>query len=95
MRISLYLKGVCRKKNQWYIDTKYTPLILDNLWPKIINTSVRRGQDFLLKHIGSKIPLIIIYADLVGSTKMSMTLPIDNLVTIIRAFRPSNVTCYR
>ncbi|HJS81908.1 MAG TPA: adenylate/guanylate cyclase domain-containing protein, partial [Nitrososphaera sp.] len=31
-------------------------------------------------------PLVILYADLVGSTNMSMTLPIDKLVTIIRAF---------
>jgi adenylate cyclase len=68
----------------WY--KIHTPLIFDNLWPKIIHSSIRRGQRFLLNHIGSKIPLIIIYADLVGSTGMSMTLPVDNLVTIIRAF---------
>jgi class 3 adenylate cyclase len=30
--------------------------------------------------------LVIMYADLVGSTKMSMTLPVDKMVTIIRAF---------
>jgi adenylate cyclase len=68
----------------WY--KIHTPLILDNLWPKMIHTSIRRGQKFLLNHISSKIPLIIIYADLVGSTSMSMTLPVDNLITIIRAF---------
>ena len=68
----------------WY--KIHTPLILDNLWPKIIHTSIKRGQKFLLNHISSKIPLIIIYADLVGSTSMSMTIPVDNLVTIIRAF---------
>ena len=68
----------------WY--KMHTPLILDNLWPKIIHTSIRRGQKFLLNHISSKIPLIIMYADLVGSTTMSMTLPIEQLVTIIRAF---------
>ena len=68
----------------WY--KIHTPLILDNLWPKIIHTSIKRGQKVLLNHISSKIPLIIIYADLVGSTSMSMTLPVDNLVTIIRAF---------
>lgn len=50
------------------------------------NTSIKRGQDFLLKHVSSKIPLVIIFVDLVGSTKMSMTLPADKLVTIIRAF---------
>jgi adenylate cyclase len=68
----------------WY--KIHTPLILNNLWPKIIHTSIKRGQNFLLNHISSKIPLIIIYADLVGSTTMSMTMPVDKLVTIIRAF---------
>jgi class 3 adenylate cyclase len=52
----------------------------------MIHTSIRRGQTFLLNHISSKIPLIIIYAEFVGSTNMSMTLPVDNLVTLIRAF---------
>ncbi|MGD1836174.1 MAG: adenylate/guanylate cyclase domain-containing protein [Nitrososphaeraceae archaeon] len=50
------------------------------------NTSIKRGQDFLFNHINSKISLVILYVDLVGSTKMSMTLPVDKLVTIIRAF---------
>jgi adenylate cyclase len=50
------------------------------------NTSIKRSQDFLRKHVSSKVPLVIMYADLVGSTKMSMTLPADKLVTIIRAF---------
>ncbi|MGB8449221.1 MAG: adenylate/guanylate cyclase domain-containing protein, partial [Nitrososphaeraceae archaeon] len=50
------------------------------------NTSIKHGQDFLLKHVSSKVSLVILYADLVGSTDMSMTLPPDKLVTIIRAF---------
>ena len=50
------------------------------------NTSIKRGQNFLFNHINSKIPLVILYVDLVGSTKMSMNLPVDKLVTIIRAF---------
>lgn len=50
------------------------------------NTSIKRSQDFLRKHVSSKVSLIIMYADLVGSTKMSMTLPAEKLVTIIRAF---------
>ena len=50
------------------------------------NTSIKRGQDFLVNHLSSKISLIILYADLVGSTDMSMTLPPEKLVTIIRAF---------
>jgi class 3 adenylate cyclase len=63
----------------------------DRLWNALeqryqYDTSIKRGQDFLLKHVSSKIPLVIIYADLVGSTKMSMTLPVDKVVTIVRAF---------
>jgi adenylate cyclase len=53
---------------------------------KDLHTSIRRGQKFLLNHTSSKIPLIIMYADLVGSTTMSMTLPVEKLVAIIRAF---------
>src|SRR5690242_10522376 len=50
------------------------------------DSSLKRGQDFLLNYVSSKIPLVILYADLVGSTNMSMTLPVDKVVTIIRAF---------
>jgi class 3 adenylate cyclase len=79
-------KSMQEEESMAYWYKIHTPLILDNLWPKMIHTSIRRGQKFLLNHVSSKIPLIIIYADLVGSTRMSMTLPIDNLITIIRAF---------
>jgi adenylate cyclase len=68
----------------WY--KIHEPLVIDKLWPKMIHASIRRGQKFLLNHVSSKIPLIIIYADLVGSTTMSMTLSIDKLVDIIRVF---------
>ena len=50
------------------------------------DTSIKHAQDFLLNYVSSKISLVIIYVDIVGSTKMSMTLPVDKLVTIIRAF---------
>ena len=50
------------------------------------NTSIKHGQDYLLNYVSSKKSLLIMYADLVGSTKMSMTLSPDKLVTIIRAF---------
>jgi class 3 adenylate cyclase len=50
------------------------------------DSSLKPGQNFLLRHVNSKISLVVMYADLVGSTNMSMTLPIDKLVTIIRAF---------
>jgi class 3 adenylate cyclase len=63
----------------------------DRLWRALkeryqYDTLVKHGQDFLLKHVSSKMSLVIMYADLVGSTQMSMTLPVDKLVTIIRAF---------
>ena len=49
-------------------------------------SSLKLVQHFLLNHINSKIPLVIMYVDLVGSTNMSMTLPVDKMVTIIRSF---------
>ncbi|MBA3749335.1 MAG: adenylate/guanylate cyclase domain-containing protein [Nitrosopumilus sp.] len=49
-------------------------------------SNLKPAQEFLLNYVNSKIPLVIMYADLVGSTNMSMTLPIDKMVTIIRAF---------
>jgi adenylate cyclase len=63
----------------------------DRLWKALeeryqYNSSVKRGQEFLLNHVNSKIELVIMYIDLVGSTKMSMTLAVEQLVTIIRAF---------
>jgi class 3 adenylate cyclase len=50
------------------------------------DTSTKRSQDFLLEHARSKICLVIMYVDLVGSTDMSMTLPVEKLVAIITAF---------
>ena len=64
----------------------HAPIILDNLWPKMINNAMKRSQVFLMNHRNSKMGLIIMYADLVGSTKLSMTLPIKDLVLLIRAF---------
>jgi adenylate cyclase len=63
----------------------------DRLWRALkrrfqYDVSLQSGQEFLLNHVSTKIPLVITYADLVGSTNMSMTLPADKLSTIIRAF---------
>ncbi|MGD9673058.1 MAG: adenylate/guanylate cyclase domain-containing protein [Candidatus Nitrosocosmicus sp.] len=49
-------------------------------------TLVDRGQRFLLPYVISKVEFVIMYADTVGSTKMSMTLPTEQVVTIIKAF---------
>lgn len=43
-------------------------------------------QKILKRFVDSKVNLIILHIDLVGSTKMSMTLPIDRLTTIIGVF---------
>lgn len=63
----------------------------DRLWRALkeryrYDSSVKHGQEFLLKHVSSKMSLVIMYVDLVGSTQMSMTLPLEKLVTIIRSF---------
>ncbi|MGH9976017.1 MAG: adenylate/guanylate cyclase domain-containing protein, partial [Nitrososphaeraceae archaeon] len=50
------------------------------------DTSIKRSQDFLQKHVSSKIPLVVMFVDLVGSTGMSMTLPAEKLVTVMKAF---------
>ena len=54
--ISLLEKSMQEEESMVYWYKIHTPLILDNLWPKMIHTSVRRGQNFLLNHISSKIP---------------------------------------
>ncbi|WP_458721719.1 adenylate/guanylate cyclase domain-containing protein [Candidatus Nitrosocosmicus sp. R] len=84
--ISILEKSMKEEELMVYWYKTHTPLILDSLWPKVIHSTVRRGQNYLLDHIRTKIPIVIIYADLVGSTQMSMTLPIDNLVSIVRIF---------
>ena len=50
------------------------------------NISIKDTQDILEKYLESKVNLVILHIDLVGSTKMSLSLPIDRLTTIIRSF---------
>lgn len=49
-------------------------------------TTIERSELFLRKHVNSKLRLAVLYADLVGSTKMTRMLPIDRLATIIQIF---------
>lgn len=49
-------------------------------------SNLEPAQNFLLDHVNSRISLVVMYADLVGSTNMNMTLPVDKMVTIIRGF---------
>jgi class 3 adenylate cyclase len=47
---------------------------------------VPRSNEFLRQHISEKLPLFVLYVDLIGSTQMSSTLSPDILTFIIRAF---------
>jgi adenylate cyclase len=74
------------------IDTKtLVTQTQDRMWKALegrylYDSSLKDSQAFLFNHVNSKMSFVIMYADLVGSTKMSMTLPVDKMVTIIRAF---------
>jgi class 3 adenylate cyclase len=48
--------------------------------------STEDTQNALAKAAGSKATFVILYIDIVGSTKLSMTLPVDKLAAIVRAF---------
>jgi len=83
---------ISQSTNKYIFDLQTLYLLRQN---RILNTltkryqyetSLKRGQEFLLKHINSKISLVVMYVDLVDSTEMSRDLPIDKLVTVIRAF---------
>ena len=82
----LLIEGKQEEESMVYWLQLHAPIILDNLWPKMINNAMKRSQAFLINYRNSKIGLIIMYADLVGLTKMSMSLPIRDLVLLIRAF---------
>ncbi|MPZ05431.1 MAG: hypothetical protein GEU26_03280 [Nitrososphaeraceae archaeon] len=47
---------------------------------------LEQTQEILERFCGSKITLAILHIDLVGSTKLSMTLPTEKLATIVQAF---------
>jgi adenylate cyclase len=50
------------------------------------NISNEDAQDALEKMAESKATFVILYIDIVGSTKLSMTLPVNKLAAIIRGF---------
>ncbi len=47
---------------------------------------VPRSNEFLRKHISHKLPMFVLYADLIGSTKLSSKLFPDELTMIIRGY---------
>ena len=50
------------------------------------NVSIEDAQDVLAKVAVSRATFAILYIDIVGSTKLAMTLPVDKLAAIVRAF---------
>ena len=48
--------------------------------------SVAETQNVLDKLANSKMKFVILHVDLVASTKLSMTLPLDRLTTLIQSF---------
>ena len=79
----IYKKSNQAEKETEIFDLKtLVNLRQDRLWGAIkeryrYNTSIKRGQDYLLRHVDTKVSLVVMYADLVGSTNMSMTLPVE------------------
>jgi len=55
------------------------------LEPKF-DVPLEQTQEILEKFCDSKIIRAILHVDLVGSTKLSMTLPTEKLATIVQAF---------
>lgn len=49
-------------------------------------SNLKPAQDYLFNFVNSKKSLVIMYADLVGSTNLSMNLPASRTVTIMRSF---------
>ena len=48
--------------------------------------TTEEAHNLLAKLAKSKVRLVILNIDLVGSTKMSMTLPVDRLATLVQAY---------
>ena len=51
-----------------------------------LETSTELSERFLRRHVNGKVKLAILYADIEGSTRMSLTLPTQVLASIIQVF---------
>lgn len=49
-------------------------------------STLERSREYLSKRINTKVSLVMLYVDLVNSTIMSNTLPVNKLATIIQTF---------
>jgi class 3 adenylate cyclase len=52
----------------------------------IFEAATQPADSFLRAHVYHKVPMVMLYADIVGSTNMSLTIPVDTLSTIIQIF---------
>ena len=64
-----------------------------NMWkalkgevPEFNISMMEEAQNILEKYAKSKVTFVILHIDIVGSTAMSMTLPVERLATIIQTF---------
>src|SRR5207302_9241140 len=81
---------------KFYLDevvniNKAIKLVQSRMWGALkvgseFNISMEETQDILRIYAKSKVTLVILHADLVDSTRLLMTLPVDRLATIIQAF---------
>jgi len=82
--------------SKFYLDevvniNKAIKLAQSRMWGALkvgseFNISMEETQDILRIYAKSKVTLVILHADLVDSTRLLMTLPVDRLATIIQAF---------
>ena len=56
-----------------------------NISPEF-NVSFKKTYEVLEQYLGSRVNLVVLHIDLVGSTKLSMDLPPDKLAAIIQTF---------
>ena len=61
---------------------------LKNKRSREFRSYLETSDSFLRSHLGSKVQMTILYVDLVGSTHMSMILPLETITTIIQTFLP-------
>src|SRR5574341_690017 len=49
-------------------------------------TSTELAEKFLRRHVNNRVKLVILYADIEGSTRMSMTISTKSLASIVQVF---------
>ena len=47
---------------------------------------VDKSEEFLRNHVNSRVHIFVMYVDLVGSTNLTLSLPVEKIVTIVSSF---------